>query len=117
MDTFQQIIETSSQIGYIEKFCSLVNTYQNLAKCTHSQCAVKSFNDQLKKVVVDSDSYENVRNSFLRKCEKNIEIFSSFYKLYCNENVEEVASFVPLICVEKYNLEKCICKVLLYIWE
>ena len=100
MDTFLQIIETSSQIGYIEKFCLLVNTYQNLAKCTHSQCAIKSSNDQLKKVVVDSDSYENNRNSFLRTCKKNIEIFPLFYKLHCNENVEEVASLVPLICVE-----------------
>ena len=67
--------------------------------------------------MVGIDSYENIRNSFLRTCVENVDIFPAFYKLYDNENIEDIASLVPLICVEKYNLLKCICKIFLYIWE
>ena len=117
MDTFQQLIEITSQIVSIKKFCSLVNTYQKLTKFTYSQCPIKGFTDKLRKAVVESDSYENTRNSFSRTCMQNIDTFPPFYKIYDNENIEEITSSVPLIFVEKYNLEKCICTVFLFIWE
>ena len=117
MDTFHQMIEISSQIGSIEKFCSLVNTYQKLTKCTYTQCAIKGFTDKLRTAVVERDSYKNIRSSFLQTCMQNIDIFPPFYKIYNNENIQETAFSVPLISVEKYNLEKCTCKIFRYILE
>ena len=88
-----------------------------LTKYTSPHCTIKRFNDELEKILVESGSYDDFRNSFLRTCMEHSNIFTALYKLSYHQNLGEVASLVPLIHLKKYNLEQCICRMFLYIWE
>ena len=117
MDINQIIIELSSQIGSIQQFCSFVSTFCNLTNCTRPRCDIRSFNDKLKQVVVEStNNYVDARHFFVRTCVQNTELFKSVYSVYKKENIQEIASLLPLICMENYPTETCICKICLFIF-
>lgn len=79
MDTNQHIIEISSEIGSIQKFCSLVNAFHNLTKCAYPQCNIRSFNEILREVVFENKnkSYEDTRTFFIWTYIQNPELFQS----------------------------------------
>ena len=117
MDINQIIIELSSQIGSMQQFCSLVNTFCNLTNSTCPRCGIRSFNDKLKQVVVEStNNYVDARHFFVRTCVQNTELFKSTYSVYKKENIQEIASLLPLICMENYPTETCICNICLFIF-
>ena len=116
MDVNQEIIVMSSQIGSVYEFGSFVTTFYDLTNWTYPQCNIRSFNNKV--VVESSRSYENARNFCMWTCIQNPELFKSIYAVYIKKvNTEEIASFLPLISIENYPIDKCICKICLFIFQ
>ena len=114
MDINRQIIELSSEIGSVQEFCSFVNTFYSLTKCTYPQCNIRSFNEILRQgVVFENNTDKESRCFFMQRCIQNPELFQSLYRLKENLHIEEIASLLPLICMENYPIDKCISKVCL----